>query len=219
MEIPVGRGKFVLVDADDFEILSQYSWYCSRQGYAVRNTSRKQGKRTLVRMHRQITNAHDSIEVDHINGNKLDNRKKNLRLCRREDNAKNLPIYSNNKSGHKGVSLHKSTGKWQAYINVNKKRIYLGLFKNKKEAVKVYNDAAEKYFGEFKRERINPMMISDIEKEVETFLDEKLDQRISASEFNDHMSRMLNLIVSMYNKHNVRMSADEAWDILWERWV
>ena len=116
-------------------------------------------------MHRQIMELTfgDSICVDHINGNCLDNRKSNLRICSRNENNHNMRISKRNKSGAKGVfhlHIEYETKKgisrkdyWRASIMVNKKNIYLGCFPDTKEgfkqAKKAYNDAAQKYYGEF----------------------------------------------------------------------
>ena len=88
-------------------------------------------------------------EVDHRNGNKLDNRKSNLRICSRSENQMNRGKQKNNTSGFKGVSQIKMNQKWVAYIKVNYKRIYIGCFLKKVDAARAYNMAALKYHGEF----------------------------------------------------------------------
>ena len=90
-------------------------------------------------------------DIDHINGNSLDNRFENLRLATNADNNKNKKKHKNNKSGYKGVSWHKRIKKWQAEIQVNNKQIPLGYYTNKFYAALVYARAAKKYFGEFRR--------------------------------------------------------------------
>lgn len=90
-------------------------------------------------------------EVDHINGNTLDNRFDNLRLATHADNTKNCKKYKNNTSGFKGVDFHR--GKWRARIQVNKKIIYLGYYTNKFYAALVYTRAAKYYFGKWRRDR------------------------------------------------------------------
>jgi hypothetical protein len=87
--------------------------------------------------------------VDHINGNGLDNRKSNLRLCERHENALNRVINYNNVSGYKGVSWFKPIKKWRAQIQYKKVVYYLGCFNKRIDAAKAYNAAALKYHGEF----------------------------------------------------------------------
>jgi hypothetical protein len=90
-------------------------------------------------------------EIDHINGNTLDNRFKNLRLASNADNNKNQKKPKNNTSGFKGVVWHKISKKWNAQIKVNYKRIHLGYYTNKFYAALVYARAAKHYFGEWRR--------------------------------------------------------------------
>lgn len=88
---------------------------------------------------------------DHINGNTLDNRRSNLRVVTRTQNNQNVTIRKHNKSGYKGVSLEKKTGRWVAVIQANNKRIHLGTFDTPEEAYAAYCEAAKKYHGKFAR--------------------------------------------------------------------
>ena len=89
----------------------------------------------------------DNMEVDHINGDKLDNRKENLRVCTHRENGKNQKISINNTSGYKGVfANHKN---WQAVIGVDGKPIYLGTYPSPEKAAEAYDVAAKKYHGDF----------------------------------------------------------------------
>ena len=90
------------------------------------------------------------MQVDHINGDRLDNRRENLRIVTNWQNQMNRGMTINNSSGYKGVRLRRS-GKWEAQIRVNKKAIFLGRFYDKLDAAHAYDDAAKKYFGEFAR--------------------------------------------------------------------
>jgi len=88
-------------------------------------------------------------QIDHINGDKSDNRISNLRDSTNSENQMNTVRRSNNKSGYKGVSWHKCTGKWAAQIGINGKINHLGLFTDKEEAYKAYCGASKKVHGEF----------------------------------------------------------------------
>lgn len=87
-----------------------------------------------VPVHRFITNAPKGIEVDHKNGDTMDNRKENLRLVTRATNSRNVKLYTSNKSGYKGVAWCKRSKKWYAYIEHQGKMFNLGLYKCKEEA-------------------------------------------------------------------------------------
>ena len=101
------------------------------------------------RLHHVILNTKNL--TDHINGNPLDNRKNNLRICSVNQNARNSKRPINNTSGFKGVTWHIHVKKWKATIGVNSQNIHLGYFDNKIEAARAYNQAAKKYHGEFAR--------------------------------------------------------------------
>ena len=101
-------------------------------------------------MHRVILNTPMGMDTDHINGNGLDNRRCNLRICTHAENISNQRKYSNTMlSKFKGVSWDKSRNRWIVYIGVHPKRIFLGRFKTEIDAAIAYDNAARKYFGEF----------------------------------------------------------------------
>lgn len=139
----------VIFDAEDVEKLKGISWYrvdSQRSTYYCH--SNKSG-----RMHRFILGITDkAIIVDHINHNGLDNRKCNLRTCTNQQNICNQLLPKNNKSGHKGVYWSNERCKWVAQITVNNKTKALGRFNTIEEAVKVRNEVAKKYYGEFANE-------------------------------------------------------------------
>lgn len=147
----LGRGIFVLVDDCDFDFIRQWSWNICPKGYAIR-TDRTNGK-TTVYMHKSIAEiagiSIKGLQVDHIDGDKLDNRRSNLRPATNQQNQANVGPQSNNTSGYKGVHFHKSSGKYVARIGVSYKRIQLGSYATAEEASKAYQDASLKYFGEF----------------------------------------------------------------------
>src|SRR5258705_8794450 len=146
--IPLTQGQNAIVDAEDFELLSQIPWFAdwcenTRSFYA------KVGHRNSVRMHRFLCNCRATREqVDHINGNTLDNRRNNLRKCSQEQNAKNRRTLIETMSGFKGVCSIKRSGRARIGIG-SKKRITIGFFATAKDAAKAYDEAAKKYHGEF----------------------------------------------------------------------
>lgn len=107
------------------------------------------GGKTTKYFHRVLTKCPKEFCVDHINGNTLDNRLSNLRVCEHKENRRNSKINLNNSTGYKGVDFVKSKNKYRARIKYNYKEIHLGMFNNAKEAASAYNKAAFKYFGKF----------------------------------------------------------------------
>jgi hypothetical protein len=150
-KIELTRGKVTIVDDDDFERLSQWKWFYHHEGYAVRNMTIASGKQKIILMHREILGTPNGMDSDHINGNKLDNRRINLRICTTSQNLANQDIRSDNISGRKGVCWDEHNRKWRAYIMTNCKQKNLGRFADIEDATKAYEKAATEYFGEFKR--------------------------------------------------------------------
>jgi hypothetical protein len=109
-QISLSQGMFAIVDKDDFDYLNQWNWAVARRigspSYAIRGEW-ENGKQKTVRMHRLVMNAPNGTQVDHINGNGLDNRRKNLRFCTTKQNLRNRGKNSRNTSGYKGVSWAK----------------------------------------------------------------------------------------------------------------
>jgi len=145
-KIKTTKGKYVLVDNEDFDELNQYKWHLDLRSVCryIRGSNNKR-----IKIHRQIMDCPKGMEVDHKDGNILNNQKKNLRICTHEENGKNRKLSKDNKSGYKGVSWYKKMNKWVAKIKVNYKSIHLGYFDSKEEAYKAYCKACIKYHGKF----------------------------------------------------------------------
>lgn len=126
-----GKGLYAIVDDDDFEMLSRHSW-CMDVGGGYPMT---RYKTKAIRMHKMVKDAPAGLYVDHINRNKLDNRKSNLRIVTNSQNMLNTGMYLNNTSGYKGVTYSKRDKKWIAQAKLNYKNIVLGRFKDKESAI------------------------------------------------------------------------------------
>jgi hypothetical protein len=151
IEIPLTQGKVALIDDEDWILISRFDWFAHEEKslwYAHSSVKRRDGARTTIKMHRLILGARAGQRVDHRDGNGLNNQRDNLRLATQMQNTQNQRRKSNNTSGYKGVCRWK-TSRWQAYITVHKKRIPLGLFNNKEDAARAYDNAARQHFGEF----------------------------------------------------------------------
>lgn len=133
-----------IVDIDDVDIISQYKWSLGNHGYVTSGAGKNQ-----ILLHRLLSHAPDDVYVDHINRNKLDNRKSNYRFCTNQENNRNKGLYSHNTSGITGVTWNKERNKWQAQIVVNNQNINLGRFLSFGDAVKARLRAEEKYFKDF----------------------------------------------------------------------
>jgi hypothetical protein len=160
-EIQLTQGKVALVDDEDFEYLNQFKWYANewKRGklYAVRNVRKNKKYIGYESMHRLLTKNNDKkLVTDHINGNTLDNRKSNLRICTISENSKNRKISINNKSGFKGVKYIEKLNKYRAEIYNNKKCYSLGYYIDPIDAARAYNNAAQKYHGEFAQLNVIP---------------------------------------------------------------
>ena len=151
-QIELTQNQYALVDDEDYNRLNKHKWCVMyspglKGYYAVRGI--KNGKPTLIYMHRIIMGAPKGMQIDHINHNILDNRKENLRVCTASQNGMNQKCRKNTTSEYKGVYWHKQNKKWRTRININGKRIYLGSFKSEIQAAKAYDKKAKILFGEF----------------------------------------------------------------------
>lgn len=142
------NGESTLVDVEDLELVRHHKWFLINSHGVVATVNRRK-----VLMHRIILAAHGvnltGLEVDHINHDRLDNRKSNLRPATRGENQWNVPKLRTNSTGYKGVSLDKRRGKYVAQIRLNKKHVHLGQFVTAEAAALAYNRAAREHHGEF----------------------------------------------------------------------
>lgn len=145
VEIITKKGQKILVDKEDFDKIKKWSWCVSPQGYAVANINHKVTKINWV-----LFPKAKGLVQDHINGNKLDNRKSNLRSCTQHQNSMNCGLYKNSTTGFVGVCKLKN-GKYFARIMFNRKEIRIGTFSTLEEAVMERKKAEEKFYGEYRR--------------------------------------------------------------------
>lgn len=142
-----------LFDLEDLPLIKgRDSWYCDKDGYLV-SSYFYNGIRRFVRFHRLVMHAKPGQCVDHINKNKADNRKKNLRCCERSENDRNRSLYSCNTSGVAGVYFDKERKKWVASTTYNHKKVYLGRYAVKEEAILARLTKEVELYKEFSPQR------------------------------------------------------------------
>lgn len=140
------------MDDEDFEKVSSFRWHArSRKGGKNRfyAAGRAKQDREKVYMHRIVMSPPPGKDVDHINGDGLDNRRENLRVCTRSENLRNRGKQANNTTGYKGVHFFKAARLFTASVQYDGKSFHLGYFKTALEAAKAYDEAARKIHGEF----------------------------------------------------------------------
>lgn len=154
--ILLSRGQVATVDASDYDWLNQWkwsAWWCekTKSFYAVRTETKPDKSRHMIYMHRLILGLEkgDKSRGDHCDLNTLRNIRSNLRVSTASQNNCNTGARSNNKSGFKGVSLDKESGRWLANISFSGKRKTLGRFSTPEEAHGAYCAAAAELHGEF----------------------------------------------------------------------
>jgi hypothetical protein len=150
--IPLTRGQFTIIDDCDYERLSHFKWWalcCNGDFYAAYQSSERPRKKIL--MHRLVIYAPRGVEVDHINGDTLDNRRINLRLATHAQNGRNRRIDRTSTSGFKGVHFYRSSRRWNAQITFQGKRYNLGYFDTPELAAAEYDKAARLLFRQFAR--------------------------------------------------------------------
>lgn len=138
--IPLTKGIIAKVDNDVFEEIKNINWITRTGKYAYNNN--------IGLMHRYILKPNDDDFVDHINHDRTDNRRSNLRICNNSENLRNM-VSRVGSSKYKGVCWHKKANKWVAYIGFNNKLIHIGLFMREMDAARAYDEKAIELFGEF----------------------------------------------------------------------
>jgi len=146
--IPLTQGKYALVDDEDYPELSAHKWFYG-DGYA-RRMSKHKGKRVVVSMHHFVLPRIPGLEVDHINGNRADNRRCNLRhVTRSQNNANRHALVEDASSRFKGVCWREHAHKWKAYIKVDGRQVHIGYFETEEEAARAYNETARTIYGQY----------------------------------------------------------------------
>lgn len=142
--IPLSQNKYAIIDSEDLSKIRRYKWCLGPNGhYACSRTYKK-----TVRMHRLIISNSEGM-VDHINGNTLDNRRSNLRVCTPAENSRNRFYSKLNKTGYKGVFFDKNLKKFRSSIGMDYKHIYLGVSNSAENLSKLYENKAKELHGDF----------------------------------------------------------------------
>jgi len=157
LRIPLTRGKYALVDAEDFPRLAAHSWHAFHdrkdgRWLAVRGERIRIAGRSVNRniwMHREILDAPAAVLVGHVNGKGLDNRRANLQQSTRAERYAKRGKLGTNTSGYCGVTFYARTGKWRAQIRCDGTTLHLGYFTTAEEAAAAYDRKARAVFGEF----------------------------------------------------------------------
>lgn len=145
--VPLGHGRFALVDKADFERVNEITWHRvtrHKTEYAQGTLENKK-----IYLHRFVMDAVVGQQIDHANGDGLDCRRSNLRVATHGQNQQNRSVRRDCKSGFKGVQWEARTGRWRARIIVARKVIRLGRHATSEEAARAYDNAALEHFGEF----------------------------------------------------------------------
>lgn len=145
LKVITPKGQVIFADIQDWDIITKYSWCISKTGYAVANIHGK-----VTKMHRYIIGEDNctGMVVDHINRDKLDNRRANLRVCSRAENQRNVTVSKTNKLGHLGIRMTKA-GKFNVRIVADGVEHHIGNFETLELAITARNEAENKYHGDF----------------------------------------------------------------------
>ena len=142
------KGKSFMFDSADLPLVCQYKWHIGAQGYP-KTAANIDGLGRGVCLHKLLMDPEKGMQVDHIDGNRLNNCRDNLRICSHAQNMRNQKLSKRNTSGYKGVSYDRARRKWAANITAFRRCHHLGRFADPIEAALAYDKAASFYFGEF----------------------------------------------------------------------
>ena len=146
--IPLSQSQFAIVDDEWHEKISRFKWSLTSAGYAMR-IKQMNGRRINVLMHREILGTPAGMVTDHINGDKLDNRRSNLRFSTKSQNAMNRKINANNKTGYRGVFWVTRLNCYIAKLQVERRDVFSRCFHSQHEAAIIWNYYATKHYGDF----------------------------------------------------------------------
>ena len=148
--VKTAKGVEFKVSPEDFDCVAAFPWHVRNRGYVARTIRCENGRRRQLHLHRFILGVDDAgVMVDHINGDPLDNRRENLRVCSNSANQHNQGLNKRNTTGYKGVCFYKKSGKYRAQIKHQMARHFLGEFRTPEEAAHAYNKAAIRLHGDF----------------------------------------------------------------------
>lgn len=149
--VPLSQDMYARIDARDVKRVRSRTWHAAKDKhtyYALASSKKSDGRRSTIRMHRLILDPGHGMEIDHCNGNGLDNRRSNIRVCSHAQNSHNQRA-SCGTSRWKGVYWNRREGKWIAEIMHDGHRFFLGQFTSEIDAAAAYDEAAKDRFGEF----------------------------------------------------------------------
>lgn len=154
VSIPLPGGHQLLIDVADLRVALGFTWRAKKNRhvfYAAANRRLGRGGPCCVYLHTLLMDPGRGMTVDHIDGNGLNNRRSNLRLCTPMQNQQNSAARKGKTSIYKGVTRPKRARGWRAQIRVNRQLILLGTFAQEEDAARAYDDAARRHFGPFAR--------------------------------------------------------------------
>jgi hypothetical protein len=143
LKIIYASGHEVMIDDEDYENLIEFVWYFHKSdGYVYKNIEKKRASKRIS-MHKFLMNPAEGMDIDHVDRNKLNNQKSNLRIVEHKINARNRKIPCNNKTGFMGV--WKQDNKYVAEIRKDNIKYYLGIYCTALEAALAYDKKAKEF--------------------------------------------------------------------------
>lgn len=146
-KIPLRDGLFTLIDESDSQMLASYRWWLRSAGERSKDYAYTQVRGKTVYLHRMLLRPRAGFFVDHVNGDGLDNRRSNLRVCSPSENTANRAV--RNKYGYRGIEPTFGGKLWRAKAQKGGVQKYASLFETKEDAARAYDEMARELFGEF----------------------------------------------------------------------